>query len=511
MTTDPSTRVLMFDAERSDAPPLPEEVVRTLAAKDVVLLLAAPAARRDRWAARAAIALAAQVAGAGRKVVLADLSFNDGILHELLGVPNGEGLADVFLFGASAEHVALPVPGASFALIPAGAYVPDEAEVFGHSAWSPFLAQLKHDGELLFAFAPDDAPGVTRLPAPLATAVVLADHGEAEAALQAAARRLEVLNVLARPPVATQPPHDAADTPAEAAVSERTFERVRLPRDREREALIADLRTRQRAERLQPEPVLAELHTSPLVGGPEAPRISEPPARSPQREARPHRRRTPLLLTLALILFVSAIAGVWHFSRVYMRGRQVAATDVAQQPAPGAAQPLTGEPAGEPLPYSVAIEAHQDLPTAVRRITSLGRADTTTGFYIAPILVDSALYYRVMAGPVADSAAAAGVMQWLIRRGLKTGGSEWDIRATPYAFLLGEYELREQAEQRMEQIHALNIPSYVIEVPYTNGPPRYYLYSGAYSGAAEAELMRQLLRNAGLATNLVERTGRSSS
>jgi hypothetical protein len=61
----------------------------------------------------------------------------------------------------------------------------------------------------------------------------------------------------------------------------------------------------------------------------------------------------------------------------------------------------------------------------------------------------------------------------------------------------------------MAQLSQLDIPSYVIEVPYTNGPPRYFLYSGAYSGAAEADVMRQLLRSAGLADTLVERTGRS--
>jgi hypothetical protein len=216
-----------------------------------------------------------------------------------------------------------------------------------------------------------------------------------------------------------------------------------------------------------------------------------------------------VVLTVVVLIVLSVLAGLWYFGRGILAGRR-ASTDAQDTVAPvRPAVGLTGEPAGERLPYSVAIEAHQDLPTAVRRVESLSRAEPASGFYIAPILVDSALYYRIMAGPVRDSATAASVMASLISKGHKTGGSEWDIRATPYAFLLGEYELREQADQRMAQLSQLDIPSYVIEVPYTNGPPRYFLYSGAYSGAAEADVMRQLLRSAGLADTLVERTGRS--
>lgn len=530
MTIDPSTRLLTFDPERNDTSAVPDDLVGVLAAKQAILLLAAPRAREDRWAARAAVGIARQLARMGSSVILADLSFNEGVLHQLLGVANGEGLGDVLLFGASAEHVALQVPDAAFRLIPAGAYVPDEADVLAHPGWRAFLAQLQHDGDLLLAYVPEDAPGVSKLAQHFAAAIVLAGDADAEAVRESAAALTDVFGVVvtagrqalaplsAVPVEATAaitpaaPPEEApAEPPEPEPAPGRTFETVRLPRDREREALIADLRARQRAERAQPDRAKAELHASPLVGGPETPRLSEPPARAPQREAAPHRRRTAVFLSIAVVLFASAIAGVWHFGRVYMRGREAAPPATPQESPVQGTVPLAGEPAGEPLPYSVAIEAHQDLPTAVRRVASLERADTASGFYIAPILVDSALYYRVMAGPVGDSADAASVMQRLIARGLKTGGTEWDIRATPYAFLLGEYELREQAEQRAEQIHTLNIPAYVIEVPYTNGPPRYYLYAGAYSGAAEAEVMRQLLRNAGLATNLVERTGRSSS
>jgi len=121
------------------------------------------------------------------------------------------------------------------------------------------------------------------------------------------------------------------------------------------------------------------------------------------------------------------------------------------------------------------------------------------------------LYYRVLAGPVRDSASAAMLMDTLVAKRHKTGSSDWDIRSTPFTFLLDEFPTREAAEARMNELRELDIPSYIVEMPYTVGPPRYRLYSGAYSGPAEADVMRQLLRNTGLADTLVLRTGRITS
>jgi cell division septation protein DedD len=201
--------------------------------------------------------------------------------------------------------------------------------------------------------------------------------------------------------------------------------------------------------------------------------------------------------------------GFWH----YVGRDYVALRREAQRQADGVTPPppTAPQPAGEPLRYSVAIEAHPDLPTAAARVESLTAAEPAMGFYIAPILNDNELYYRVLAGPVRDSAAAAVLMDSLVARRHKTGSSEWDIRSTPYTFLLDEFATRDSAEARMSELRGLDIPAYVVEIPYTAGPSRYRLYSGAYSGPAEAELMRQLLRNTGLADTLVLRTGRTSS
>jgi hypothetical protein len=170
-----------------------------------------------------------------------------------------------------------------------------------------------------------------------------------------------------------------------------------------------------------------------------------------------------------------------------------------------------GEPAAEPLPFSVAIEAHQELATAAERVARLSQAEPSMGFYLAPILVDSVLYYRVMAGPVRDSVGAAALLQQLLAKGHKTGSTAWDIRITPLAFLLGVFDSRAAAMHRVVELASLRIPAYVLEVPYSSGVSRYHLYCGAYAGPAEADVMRQLLARAKLDANLVERVGRTPS
>jgi hypothetical protein len=216
-----------------------------------------------------------------------------------------------------------------------------------------------------------------------------------------------------------------------------------------------------------------------------------------------------LVPAIAVALVVALLLGTWHyFGREYLARRQEAEQQAAgTAPAPE----TTPVPAGEPLRYSVAIEVHPDLPTAAGTVDRLAIAEPGIGFFIAPILMDSVLHYRVLAGPVRDSAAAAVVMDSLVARGHKAGSSEWDIRSTPYTFLLDEFAVRDSAAARMNELRQLDIPSYIVEIPYSVGSPRYRLYSGAYSGPAEADVMRQLLQNIGLADTLVLRTGRTRS
>jgi len=409
------------------------------------LLLVTGAAEPSDWPVRASIAIADAVAAADdHAVVLADLSFEAPVLDARLGVEADEGLSDVLLFGASPEHVRVPVPGHRFELIAAGLGIFKSADLLHHPRWQAVIESLDRERTRLLACVPASAKGIGGL-----------------------LRRAGVVFI------------------GSAAAADQW--RARWP--------AADLRL---VLRPQERPAVPASGASAVARGVATQR---------------HWRRT-IGVALVVVLIASAIGGLWHFGRDDAAGSAPTAADGAPAPSPGepspAATPLAAvQPAGVPLPYSVAVEAHDNLPMAARRVASLDAAQPGTGFYIAPILVDSTLYYRVMAGPLADSAAAVAVMQALIEGGHKTGGSEWDIRSTPYAFLIGEYEGAEQATARMEELRALDIPSYVAEVPYADGPPKFYLYSGAYSSPAEADLMRRLLRSAGLPDTLVQRIGRS--
>ena len=95
----------------------------------VVLLAVGPLAQRGGWAAQSAIAIAERLAGTGQRVVLADLSLDNPELHERVGTENTEGLTDVFLFGASVEHVTRMLPAHSFELVPAAPFTPDTEEI----------------------------------------------------------------------------------------------------------------------------------------------------------------------------------------------------------------------------------------------------------------------------------------------------------------------------------------------------------------------------------------------
>jgi len=412
----------------------------------VVLLLAGPAAHRTGWSTRAALALARSLARRGRRVLLADLGLEDPTLHDAADVPNLEGLADVFLFGTRLADVGRPLDPAGLLLfVPAGAYVPDPAGALADPRWESLLAEIAADGRTLLAYAPTDTPGLDALARRAAAAILAAAPDEEAGALAALPPAVRVLAVLG---------------PARAAPAE-----PRAP----------DLR----------EPVFV-------------------------RPARRHARRPLLGLALAGAGAAVALAAAWLLatrtlapaggSREPRREPPPAAAETPPAPAP--------RPDEVPLPFSVAIEAHQSFPLAVERVAALRRAEPGIEFYVAPITVGGVVYYRVMAGPAADPAGAERLMQRLVEAGHKSAPDAWSVRPTRWAFRLGDFPTRDAARARQDELARHGIPTYIVEVPYTAGPSRYRLYAGAYEGPAQAEVMRELLVRAGLAPELVERTGR---
>ena len=476
-----------------------------------VLLLAAPGARANGWAARTAIALATAWSERSGTVILADASLESPELHGFLAEQNGEGVADVFQFGASLRRVRRKVEGYPFEFIPAGAYVLDPEGVMRHGGWVRLLEDTLSMGCRLIVYATAGAPGVETLAGRVGAVVLLAaPDDEVDASLFDA----DLRGMLA-------PSVGGAAAEAGAGPSMRRpdaeFERLRLPQGDARESHIADLRMQQRATVLgrptEQADAAAGRAAPPLPTERVVPVEAESDLEQPVFPEPPEHRRTmtgPLVLTLLVVLLFSLLAGAWHFwGRDWVALRQdpgpIAPVDSAVT-AP--ALPLTPGPI-RPMPVSVAMEAYTSLPAALERQRALTAIAPDVGFLVSPTLVDSTLYYRVFAGPMPDTAYADSVADQMVRSGLRSGRIDNDIHATPFAFRIADVETSAAARERQAELERLDIPTYIVRIADDNGE-RFRVYAGAYSGRGEADVMRQLLRNAGVQESLVIRVGSSA-
>lgn len=477
-----------------------------------VLLLAGPGARANGWAARAAIALATAWSNRSGTVILADASLESPELHGYLAEQNGEGVADVFQFGASLRRVRRTLEGRPFEFIPAGVYVLDPEGVMRHGAWSRLLEDTLSIGRRLMVYAAAGAPGVEALAERVGAVVLLASSDDdVDAGLFSA----DLRGVL-------QPSFEGDAVEGAARLAPRRpdaeFERLRLPQGDARETHIADVRMQQRATVLGRPTEQAEAAAGrsapPLPTEPVIPVEPESDLEQPVFPDPPERSRLapgPLMLTLLVVLLFSLLAGAWHFwGRDWLAARGEAVPIAPLDSA--AAAPALPVPTGpsRPLPVSVAMEAYTSLPAALERQRALAAIAPEVGFLISPTLVDSTLYYRVFAGPMPDTAHADSIADQMVRTGLRSGRIDNDIHATPLAFLVAELPTERAARDRQTELEQLDIPTYVVRITEEDGD-RFRLYAGAYSGRGEAEVMRQLLRNAGVQDSLVIRAGSSAT
>lgn len=428
-----------------------------------ILLLVADSVERG---AGAAMALADARAARGLATLLADGGVTDPQLHQYLGVDNLEGLADVFLFGASLPRVATRPPDHHFGFVPTGAYIPDPEGVLSSETWDRIATELEGAEAVMLVLVPAATPGLGALSRRIGRAILLADEGEAERLQQRLDRSCRIL--------ATVAPRRSA--PAAAARSHGEGSEAGEAGDGEVVGAGAG------------------------AGGDGA--LSEPAV----VRTGPGLRATPTrLILLAGLVLMLAVVGVVLYRQYSAPTQQpVAAADPAPEPA---AEPARGEPVETPIPISVAVEVHQDLLNARERVAALRGAEPEVDFYLAPVAVSGGLYYRLLAGPVADPVTGTALLQRLVDAGHKTAFDSWAVRPTEYAFLLGDFESREEADARVAALDEQDIPAYVVTIRYEPGPPGYRVYGGAFETAVEAEVMGELLENAGVEASLVPRTG----
>lgn len=541
-----------FDVSDPAASAVADLLSGPAAALTVVALVVSDRTRASGWGARAGIALA-ESWWRGRRVVLADLDLANPALHELLGVELDEGVIDVIDYGVSLRRCLRPVRGGTFDLLAGNYSVEDPGGVLASDAWRRVLLDVATARATLLAWVPAALPGVDALIERAGAVIVLAEPAEAATVVQRLAHPYGVIAVLtpADAPAAPAAMVEAVVTAATAEpvvatarLSDEAFERIRLPTDRaSREALILEMRDRQRAARRgTQEPAAHGSAARPATSGSAAVSAAAG-ASSPSGDvairgragtyvpagageaavelrttvaaddvsletidpgARPGRRgyRTPRLWTLVIVLLASLVAGAWRYLSVWLpfleRGAATApVTQVVPPVAPAGVPPDT-------LPYVVALEAHRELATALERVATLHEVEPRLSFHVAPLERENTMFYHVMAGPVRDSAAALVLRDTLIARGHKTTPTPTDVRRSPLAFLVGAHEDAAAAAAQLEELRRLDIPAYTIA---RADAPRYQNFVGGFVAPAEADVVRQLLRAAGIRDSLVTRTG----
>jgi cell division septation protein DedD len=116
---------------------------------------------------------------------------------------------------------------------------------------------------------------------------------------------------------------------------------------------------------------------------------------------------------------------------------------------------------------------------------------------IAPVSVNGRVFHRVLLGPATDSASAEALATRVAQE-VGISRSEWIVRATPVAFLLGEIPNQDAATRRVAVLRGLNVQAYMLAVDFADGSVRYRVYAGAYADSEEASYLQSHLINQGL-------------
>ena len=154
-----------------------------------VVFLVTPEIDR-KWGANASLLLARGWAAKGRSVLLADASFEDPILHQVVDGVGEEGLSDIMLYGASVKRVARPVEG-GILVVPAGTPVGNAEEVLAHPKWDTVVRGFEEAGAVLLLHLSAATTGAGALLDRAARIVVASSAaGDAESLLGSASNRV---------------------------------------------------------------------------------------------------------------------------------------------------------------------------------------------------------------------------------------------------------------------------------------------------------------------------------
>ena len=472
-----------------------------------VLLLFDRAADRD-WVADAAIAIATGWNASGQRTVLADLSLDDPMLAERIGMSSMEGVVDIFLYGASLARSARPVPGRGFYLISAGTYTPDAAAIVRDARWEKIITGFRSAGASLLLFVPSDSPGLPALARWAYDAIVLGEQGH-EAALSRDAPGGVSVNAWLTPP-APPPRGEVAPRGSVAAA----------PRFAEPEPPVGIRPWLAPPRDAEPAPHGEEFRSAENTVG--APAATLPvPAPEWEKEPAAEEKKSRVAPILTLLLLLAVIAGAAYIL-LQQYPQLLGGTPRAEQAEPAAGKAAAPAAparrgavaaAGTALPYAVFVKAFAEFEPAHKLAYQVGGRYPEARFYVTPEETGGKLYYKVFSGALADSAAAVALRGRLVQDGVVTAddvGTEDDlILVRPLTVELGELPTRQAAQARTDSLARRAIPAYAMAVPFSDGTERYKVYGGAFADSASAAPMMKMVQQARLPARLVARTGRA--
>jgi hypothetical protein len=418
-------------------------------------------------AAEAAWDFARRVANAGRRVALIDCYVDAPRLHAVVGEPDGDGIVDVFEYGASLSRIARAQPESRLFFVPAGTFSPDRARMMASPRWRRLSAGFRHEGAVMLLFLPPDCIGAvaTALDGLVALAPGYAGHALAGGPEMQAALALGV-------PLLATYTGGADATPAISSAPS--------PGAEVRGAVGAETGS------LAPEP--------PQDAEPAAP-VDRPVLRRPGG-TRPRRRLGLIALPIVLVAAVAVVA----FRR--QLGWEKGAAPEPPEP------PLSVAPAYRRLvPHAV-----DSLPFAVQvaawtRFTqALVDADTIEGRgflpMISPVAIKRTVWYRVYVGPVSTQDAADSVLRVVRRAGLD-GSNTAKVALVPLSLALRRVATPLAARIERSRLREAGVAAFVLG----QADGSYRLYAGAFESPGQAAYLDSLLTSTGSAGPLGPRVG----
>jgi len=502
-------------------PPDPSPIPALLAGAALVALV--PAGDDLERAAAGAWDFARTAASAGRRIALVDCFVDAPMLHRIVGEQNGDGIVDVFEYGASLSHLARARPEPTLYFIPAGTLSTDPATMMASARWSRLAAGFRHEDAVLLLFvAPEhvgavsaDLDGIVAV-APAGVEAGMAATPEIQEVMDRGIRLLATVSDAGGIETVEPPPASGTGRPAStaAAASPITAESVALRRPEPAEAAPPEpwAAAPREAELEEAESGATAPEDAGDAGAPDAEAVPvdcAPPRRSARRPIwRPMHTAPATGHRLVYGFILLALVGAALIARVRFRPHAAPtgpAAPAQPQPAevtpshapPTAAAPAVRAPVPAPAPAADSLPFAVQVSAWTRLSQALGEADRLEARHlaaiIAPIEIRRQLWYRVYAGPAPSRAAAESLLR--VVRARELAGRSAVVARVPLSFSLHRYATEREALAARRRLRTRGVPTFML-----HEPRGWQLLAGAYATPGDAARLDRLLtstRNAG--------------